>query len=76
MAVRGGKRSRGGLLDARRGGFGWRRCDVVGWGKHQRGRASGGWVNWRPGGAGRAARGQLAAREIAGAGATGGAAVK
>jgi hypothetical protein len=33
-------------------------------------------VRWRPGGASRAARGQLVAREIAGEGAVGGAAVK
>jgi hypothetical protein len=58
---------------ARRGGFGRRRCDVAGRGKYQRGRASGGRASWRPGGAGRAARGQLVAREIAGEGAAGGA---
>jgi hypothetical protein len=49
---------------------------VAGRGKRQRGRASGGRASWRPGGAGRAARGQLVAREIAGKGAAGGAAVK
>jgi hypothetical protein len=41
---------------------------VAGWGKRQRGRASGGRASWRSGGAGRAARGQLAAREITGEG--------
>jgi hypothetical protein len=60
----------------RHGGFGRRRCDVVGRGKHQRGRTSGGRASWRPGGAGRAARGQLEAREIAGAGAASSAALK
>jgi hypothetical protein len=61
---------------AQRGGFRRRRFDVAGRGKRQWGWASGGQASWRPGGAGRAARGQLAAREIAGAGAAGGAAVK
>jgi hypothetical protein len=45
-------------------------------GKRQRGRASGERASWRPGGAGRAARGQLAAREITSEGAAGDAAVK
>jgi hypothetical protein len=51
---------------AQRGGFGRRRCNVAGLGKRQQGRASGGRASWRLGGAGRAARGQLAAREITG----------
>jgi hypothetical protein len=42
---------------ARRGGFGRRRCDVAGWGKRQRGRASGRRASWRPGGAGRVVQG-------------------
>jgi hypothetical protein len=58
------------------GGFGRQRCDVARRGKRQRGRVSGGRTSWRPGGTGRAARGQLAAREIVRAGAAGGAIVK
>jgi hypothetical protein len=43
-----------------------------GWaGKTPAGSASGGRASWRPSGAGRAARGQLAAREITGDGAAG-----
>jgi hypothetical protein len=57
---------------ARRGGFGRRRCDMAMRGKRQLGQASGGRVSWRPGGAGRAVRGQLVAKEFASAGAAGG----
>jgi hypothetical protein len=49
---------------------------VAGRGKRQRGRVSGGRASWRSGGAGRAAKGQLAAREIAGEGTASGAAAK
>jgi hypothetical protein len=44
-------------LAARRGSFGRRRCDMAGRGKRQRGRVSGGRASWRPGGAGKVARG-------------------